>query len=94
MKSEIEKHCSGVNIKVCKDLSLFILKKSHILMFVCALDPFKKGWRNSNEVINRKTLFLSQYQSLKRHEIIFHEKNTYFDACLCSRSVQQGLETF
>ena len=66
----------------------------HILMLVYALDLFKKGWRHSNEVIKRKTLFWSEYQSLKRHEIIFHEEKPYFDVCLCSRSIQEGFETF
>ncbi len=53
-------------------------------MLVCALDPFKKGWRHFNEVINRKTLFWSQYQSLKRHEIIFHEKKINILMLVCA----------
>ncbi len=63
-------------------------------MLVCALDPFKKGPRHSNEVRNRKTLFWSKYQSLKRHEIISNEEKTYFVACFCYRSSQEGLDTF
>ncbi len=63
-------------------------------MLVYALDQFKKGWGHSDEVINRKTLFWSQYQSLKRHKIIFHEEKPYSDACLCSRSIQAELERF
>ena len=58
-------------------------------MLVCILDPFKKGWRHSNEVINNKTPFWSQYQNLKRHEIIILEEKPYFDACLRSRFVQK-----
>ena len=73
---------------------IYILRKNHMLMLVCILHPFKKGRRYSNEVINRKTPFWSQYQSLKRHEIFILEEKPYFDACLCSRSIQEGLETF
>ena len=38
-------------------MRLFILKKNHILVLVCALDLFKKDRRYSDEVINRNTPF-------------------------------------
>ena len=47
-------------------------------MLVCALDLLKNV--DSNDVKNRKTSFWSQYQSLKRHEVIHLKEKPDLDA--------------
>jgi hypothetical protein len=75
-------------------MRLFIPEKNHIVMFVCALKLFKLGCRYSNEVMNRKTPSWSQYQNLKRHEIIHSGEKPYCNVYLSSKTIQVGLQIF